>query len=359
MFHAEHPDHGLIGPRLAQVRTEVNGTGTYRHTSHELAYGARLALRDSGWSASDVPWRRLRVRDERRVHRAAAVASECFEHLRLATNGGRVRPLVTVFAPDSPGRPGPCIWNEQLVRYAGYRGATGQVLGDRHYAGLTDEARRLGWRPPSPRGRFDVLPLVVETVEEGPKLFHVPPDLVLEVPLEHPELPWFPELRLRWHTVPVISNMRLSIGGVNYPAAPFNSWFVGTEIGTRSLADEGGYAAAREVARRLGLDTSTERTLWRDRATVELNRAVLHSFDLVNVTISDHHSEAQRRIASLRNRPRPSGNRPAFLIDAAAAQRARQGSPARFVASTDDTPQPGITSSSTGRLAALRSRMGA
>jgi nitric-oxide synthase len=359
MFHAEYPDSGPIGPRLAQVRTEVSGTGTYRHTTQELAYGARLALRDSGWSASDVPWRRLRVRDKRRVHHAAAVASECFEHLRLATNGGRVRPLVTVFAPDAPGHPGPCIWNEQLVRYAGYRGAAGRFLGDRRYAGLTDEVRRLGWQPPSARGRFDLLPLVVETVEDGPKLFPVRGDLVLEVPLEHPELSWFPELGLRWHTVPVISNMRLSIGGVNYPAAPFNSWFVGTEIGTRSLADEGAYAVAREVAQRLRLDTSTERTLWRDRATVELNRAVLHSFDLANVTISDHHSEAQRRIASLRSRPRPSGNRPTFLIDAEAARRARKGSPARFLSSWNDTTQSGSTSSSTGRLAALCSRMGA
>ena len=61
-----------------------------------------------------------------------------------------------------------------------------------------------------------------------------------EVPIEHPDLPWFAQLGLRSRAVPVIGNMRLSIGGITYPAAPFNSWFVGSEIGTRSLADEHG-----------------------------------------------------------------------------------------------------------------------
>src|SRR2546425_1428444 len=147
----------------------------------------------------------------------------------------------------------PCIWNEQLVRYAGYRDVTGKVLGDSRYATFTDAACRMGWKPPTQRSRFDLLPLVVETFEEGPQLFNIPRDVVQEVPLEHPELPWFVELGLRWHTVPAVSHMKLVIGGVTYPAAPFNRWFVGSEIGARSLADEAGYGLAREVAERLGL----------------------------------------------------------------------------------------------------------
>ena len=43
--------------------------------------------------------------------------------------------------------------------------------------------------------------------------------------------------RLRWHAVPAISNMPLRIGGVTYPAAPFNGWYLGTEIGARNLID--------------------------------------------------------------------------------------------------------------------------
>ncbi|MBP2475615.1 nitric-oxide synthase [Crossiella equi] len=348
MFHDSHSGSGPLSQRLAEVRDEVGRTGTYRHTAAELAYGARVALRDSGWCTSGLPWRRLKVRDLRGMRKPAAVATECFEHLRQATNGGDIRPLVTVFAPDTPDRPGPCIWNEQLVRYAGHRDEDGRVTGDPRYADFTQAVRVMGYRSPAKPGRFDLLPLVVETVDEGPKLFSVPREAVLEVPVTHPELPWFGELGLRWHAVPLITNMRLSIGGISYPAAPFNSWFVGAEIGTRALADEGAYAMAGEVARHLGLDTSSERTLWRDRAVLELNRAVLHSFDAAQVTITDHHSEAQHRLAWLRSRQRPSGGRPAFRVDSDAVRRARFGTPFKFGA---PAVPPG------GRLEALRKRL--
>jgi nitric-oxide synthase len=48
------------------------------------------------------------------------------------------------------------------------------------------------------------------------------------------------------------------------------------------------------VTRRLGLDTSSERTLRRDRALVEMVRAVQHSFDVAGVTMDDHHNESCR-----------------------------------------------------------------
>ena len=329
-FHDAHPEAGPVGPRLAEVREDIARTGTYRHTTDELSYGARVALRDSGWCTSGVPWRRLQVRDLRGLRDASAVAKECFEHLRLATNGGRIQPLITVFAPDSPRRSGPRIWNEQVVRYAGYAQPDGATLGDPRYAGFTAAVQRLGWKPPTRRGRFDHLPLVVETAHEGAKTFAVPRDVVQEVPLEHPDFGWFADLGLRWHTVPLISNMHLLIGGIRYPAAPFNTWFVGTEIGTRGLADEKAYGVTREVAGELGLDTSGERTLWRDRAVVEINRAVLFSFDSARVTVTDHHSETLHRLAWLRSAPKAGGRRPAFVHAAEADRRARQGTPACF-----------------------------
>jgi nitric-oxide synthase, bacterial len=332
MFHDAHPGAGQVARRLAKVRSDIANTGSYRHTAAELAYGARVALRDSGWCTSGVPWRQLKIRDLRGLRNAAAVATECVEHLRLAGASGRIRPLVTVFAPDTPNAPGPHIWNDQLIRYAGYRGSADTVVGDRRYIQFTDAMRTMGWRPPSPKGRFDHLPLVVETAHEGAALFTIPDDVLFEVPLTHPDLPWFAELGLRWPAVPVISNMRLSIGGLDYPAAPFNSWHVGTEIGTRSFTDEAAYGVAAQVARRLSLDTSTERTLWRDRVTVEINRAVLHSFDAAGVTITDHHAEALHRLAWLRSRQRPNAHRPAFRSDAGRIQRARHGAPARFTA---------------------------
>ncbi|GAA2816039.1 nitric oxide synthase oxygenase [Saccharopolyspora taberi] len=327
-FHDAHPDAGPLAPRLSQVRADIARSGTYRHTTEELTHGARIALRDSGWCTSGVPWRHVQVRDLRGLRNASPVARECFEHLRLATNGGRIRPLITVFAPDSPRRPGPRIWNEQVVRYAGYPGSDGGTLGDPRYAGFTTAAQRLGWKPPARRGRFDHLPLVVETAHEGPAAFTVPRDVVQEVPLEHPDLPWFARLGLRWHTVPLISNLHLVIGGIRYPAVPFNTWFVGTEIGTRGLADENAYGVVQEVAGELGLDTSSERTLWRDRAIVEINRAVLFSFDSARVTVTDHHAETLHRLGS----PRPASGsaRPAFVRPADADRRAREGAPACF-----------------------------
>ncbi|RRO13668.1 nitric oxide synthase oxygenase [Saccharopolyspora rhizosphaerae] len=324
-FHSAHPEAGSLRDRLAEVRRSITETGTYRHTTAELTYGARVALRDSGWCTSGLPWHRLEVRDLRGLRNASAIASECFEHLRLATNAGRIEPLVTVFAPDEPDSSGPRIWNEQVVRYAGYALADGGVLGDARYQGFTEQVQRLGWKPPAPRTRFDHLPLVVETEHEDVTFVPVPRDVVQEVPLEHPDYRWFGELGLRWHSVPLISGMQLDIGGIRYPAAPFNTWFVGTEIGTRALADDSAYGLAREVAERLGMDTSTERSLWRDRAVVEINRAVLHSFDAARVTITDHHSEALHRLERLRSGPRPSRSTPAFTVSTSAARRATSG----------------------------------
>lgn len=270
--------------RLAKVRDELTALGTYRHTPAELAYGARLALRDSGWCPADVPWRGLLVRDLRQIRNSVDVAAQCVQHLRMSTNGGAVRPMVSVFAPDTPWRPGPRIRNDQLVRYAGYT-EPARVLGDRRYVDFTTAVCRLGWRPPAGRTAFDKLPLVVQTPHEGISLFPLPKAVVREVALEHPELPWLATLGLRWHAVPVISNRGLRIGGVTYPAAPYNGVYICQAIGEDVFAEDSAYGLARVVADRLGLDTTSDRTLWRDRVVVELNRAVLHSYDAADVTM--------------------------------------------------------------------------
>lgn len=130
-------------------------------------------------------------------------------------------------------------------------------------------------------------------------MFPLPRDAVREVPIVHPELEWLAEWGLRWYAVPAISNMCLEIGGVCYPAAPFNGWYMGTEIGARNLADRDRYDLLPRFAARLGLDTSTDRSLWKDRALVELNRAVLHSFDRAGATVTDHHTESRRFLAHI------------------------------------------------------------
>jgi nitric-oxide synthase len=297
-FHRENPGHGKAARRIREVREEIRETGTYRHTAAELAWGVRVAWRNSSRCIGRLYWRSLQVRDRRGIGTAAGVAAESVRHLIEATGHGKIRATITVFAPDGPGGPGPRIWNEQLIRYAGHPVSGGDVLGDPGNTGITEVARALGWEG-GENTRFDVLPLVVEAGREPPELFSVPPEAVLEVPLRHPDHSWFEELGLRWHAVPAVSNMTLEIGGVSYPAAPFNGWYQGTEIGARNLGDHRRYNLVPILAELLGLDLRDESSLWRDRALVELNVAVLSSFRAAGVTITDHHTEARRFLTHL------------------------------------------------------------
>ncbi|MFG3711584.1 nitric oxide synthase oxygenase [Micromonospora sp. NPDC047730] len=293
LYHAERrlPD---VAARIAEVREEIALTGTYRHTSEELSYGAKVAWRQSVRCVGRVRWAGLKVRDRRDVTTVAGIAQELAQHLSVADNGGRIQSVMTVFAPDRPGvGPRARIWNDQLIRYCGHRTDDGSVLGDPAQVAMTEAARRLGWRAPAVPGRFDLLPWVIETAYEDPTLVEVPRDLVREVALTHPAYPWFEELRLRWHALPVISNMRLRVGGVDYSCAPFNGHYLSDEIGTRNMGDRDRYDQLLPVARELGLDTSREDTLWREHAVLVINQAVLHSFRAAGVRVSDPHTESE------------------------------------------------------------------
>jgi nitric-oxide synthase, bacterial len=298
-FHAENPEAGSLHDRMRQVRREIAADGTYRHTEAELTFAARVAWRNSSRCIGRLYWRSLRLRDRRQVSSTAEVAAECFAHLHAATNGGRVRPLITVFAPDTPGRPGPRILSSQLVRYAGYTDGGAAEIGDPENVGITRLAIDLGWPGGQPRGRFDLLPLIVQGPGTAPGWHELPAGAVLEVPLLHPDLDWFASLGLRWYAVPVISDMQLEAGGIRYPAAPFNGWYMCTEIGSRNLGDVARYNQLPAVAARMGLNISDDRTLWKDRAVTELNLAVLHSFSSAGVTITDHHTESVRFLKHL------------------------------------------------------------
>ena len=89
---------------------------------------------------------------------------------------------------------------------------------------------------------------------------------------------WFSDLGLKWNAVPAVSNMVLDIGGMEYPAAPFSGWYMGTEVASRDLCDPQRYNIVADVAEKMKLDTATNATLWKDRAVLEVNVAVMHSF---------------------------------------------------------------------------------
>jgi nitric-oxide synthase, bacterial len=281
-----------LDQRIREVEAEISSRGTYTQTIEELYFGARLAWRNSVRCVGRKYWEGLSIRDCRHLTTAEDMAVAVAAHLRWSTNKGKIRPLITVFPPAAPESPGIRIWNEQLIRYAGYRQPDGTVLGDPRQLELTELLLRQGWEPPE-RTAFDVLPLALQLPNEAPRFFQIPRDAILEVEITHPDYPWFAELGLKWHALPAIASMVLEIGGLHYTAAPFSGWYMLTEIGARNFADEGRYNYLPIIAQRLGLDMTSHRNLWRDRALVELNVAVIHAFREAGVKMVDHHTATQ------------------------------------------------------------------
>lgn len=295
LFYKERNLLETFPQRRAYIQSEIEKYSTYRHTYDELTFGARLAWRNSTRCIGRLHWDTLNVRDMRHVSTPEEIFDALVKHITLATNRGKIRSTITIFAPQRPGEPGIRIWNSQLIRYACYRQPDGSLIGDPMNLDLTNALQQLGWK--GGKGtQFDLLPIAIQLPYQPPRLFELPPEIVLEVPILHPHYPWFASLNLKWHALPVISNMRLEIGGISYTAAPFNGWYMGTEIGARNLGDERRYNLLPIIAKNMGLDTHSDRSLWKDKALVELNIAVLDSFARHGVAIVDHHTASRQFI---------------------------------------------------------------
>jgi nitric-oxide synthase len=306
-FLSEAHTGAIFAERLSVCRAAVATGGPAPLTSAELTWAGRIAWRNHARCIGRLYWRTLTVRDHRHLDTADELAASLREHLTLAQGDGGVRSFLTVFAPPGhSGGPAPRIWNHQLCAYAGYCGRDGSILGDSKNAELTARALALGWQPPAERSRFDLLPWIVAGRNGRPQLFSFTRGLVREVTLRHPTLPWFEKLGLRWYAVPVISDMRLHAAGTDYPAAPFNGWYMGTEIGARNLADTDRYNQLPVIAEKLGLDCRSPRTLWQDRALLELNAAVLHSYEADGIKLVDHHT-ASAEFMKFREREKSAG----------------------------------------------------
>jgi len=271
-------------PRWEEVRESIGRIGTYEHTYDELVYGAKLAWRNSNRCLGRNFWQNLQLRDLRHLETEEEMFNAVVEHIKLATNNGDLRAMITIFRPD-----GRRIWNGQYFRYAGYRQPDGTILGDPGNVELTEQALKLGW-PGGPKTRFDYLPLIIQLPGKEPRWFEIPPEIILEVPLSHPRYEWFQELGLKWYGLPAVSNMAFDIGGIQYTAAPFNGFYMGAEIGSRNFSDTYRYNMLPAIAERMGLDCSQNMTLWKDSALVELNIAVLHSYKKHGVRMVDHHT---------------------------------------------------------------------
>lgn len=290
-----------VKERIEHVCNEIEEKGHYNLTYEELVYGARMGWRNAPRCVNRIVWRQLEVLDARDCTTAKEMFEAICHHLKFATNGGNLRSTITVFPHRSKANSDFRVWNTQLIRYAGYKNNDGTITGDPDSVEFTEVCRRLGWSPPRNRpGMFDVLPLILQANGNNPELFEIPRELVLEVPITHPDYKWFEDLRLRWYAVPAVSGMMLDVGGLEFTAAPFNGWYMSSEIGGRNFSDEYRYNMLKPIATRMGLNTSTNK-LWKDRALVELNLAVLHSYQQANVSIVDHHSATEGFMTFFKN----------------------------------------------------------
>jgi nitric-oxide synthase len=169
LFCREHNCEDYFSKRYTEIRYDIEQAGTYQHTFAELEHGARVAWRNSARCIGRLQWQSLSVRDMRHLSRAEDIFAALVEHLCLATNGGKIRTMISVFAPQEPQRPGIRIWNPQLIRYAGYRQFDGTILGDPLHAEFTEIVRSWGWKMER-KSPFDVLPIVIQMPGQQPAL---------------------------------------------------------------------------------------------------------------------------------------------------------------------------------------------
>uniref|UniRef100_A0A6I8N1Q8 Nitric oxide synthase, inducible n=1 Tax=Ornithorhynchus anatinus TaxID=9258 RepID=A0A6I8N1Q8_ORNAN len=298
--------------RVEAVTKEIETTATYQLKEEELIYATKQAWRNAPRCIGRIQWSNLQVFDARKCTTAKEMFEHICRHIRYSTNSGHIRSAITIFPQRSDGKHDFRIWNSQLVRYAGYLMPDGSIMGDPACVEFTQLCMDLGWEPNF--GRFDVLPLILQANGQDPELFEIPPELILEVAMEHPKYEWFQELDLKWYALPAVANMLLEVGGLEFPGCPFNGWYMGTEIGVRDFCDVQRYNILEEVGRRMGLDTHKTASLWKDRAVIEVNVAVLHSFQKQNVTITDHHSAADAFMKYMQNEYSSRGGCPADWV---------------------------------------------
>lgn len=119
----------------------------------------------------------------------------------------------------------------------------------------------------------------------------------------------FKELKLKWYTVPAVCSLCLDAGGIYFNCVPFNGWYMNTEIG-RDLTEPNRFDKLKVIAKILDLDTSTNVSLWKDEVLVELNKAILYSFNKAGVTIVDHHTASESFVKHWENEMRIRGGTP-------------------------------------------------
>lgn len=301
-----------LSERLAFIKQQIDTTGTYHLTSDELLFGAKLAWRNASRCIGRIQWQKIELFDARHVKCPREMFHAICQHIKSAINDGNIKSSITVFPERIAGREDFRIWNHQLFSFAGYALPDGTVIGDAARIPFTRICEKLGWK--GQRTAFDLLPIVLSAPGVGVEWFEIPNELQMMIHLTHPEYDWFEKMNLKWYALPAVSDMLFDIGGIEFPAAPFNGWYMGTEIGSRNLCDESRYNLLHKFAHHMALDTAVNNNLWRDRVLVEVNRAVLHSFQKAGVTMIDHHTASESFLTHFANETKTRGGCPADWV---------------------------------------------
>ena len=236
-------DKDAFQNRLSQVRGEIKAGsvrrilqedhsyaslgGTWTQTYRELEFGIRRAWRNARKCIMRSHCEELQLCDLRGVTSSVAMVTELVKGITSAFNGGNVRPTVFAFPPRDLNARGPMIWNHQVLQFAGYETEGGATLGDPMSVELTKAIMDLGWQPPEPKSRWDLLPLVAMAEGDRPAMIELPADLRKLVHIRHPKYTTeFEMLDLKWIAFPALTRLGFDIGGVQYTAAPFIGWYV-------------------------------------------------------------------------------------------------------------------------------------
>ena len=275
--------------RLEEVKNQILETGTWIPNYQELEWGARVSWRNSTRCVGRYFWETLAVKDARHLTEPDEIFEAMFDHIKWATNGGEIRACMTVFRQADSDGIGPRLWNDQYIRYACHELENGRTLGDPATRTLTRRIKELGWNVENPTN-FDILPLVLEWPGQSPIMREIPEEIILQVKIRHPDMPGLENMYLQWYALPAVSAMSLEIGGLLYTLAPFNGFYMSTEIGARNFTDQDRYNLIEDIAASMGITNMTNRELWKDKVQVDLNRAILHSFEKDGVRMMDHHT---------------------------------------------------------------------
>lgn len=205
--------------------------GTWAQTYRELEFGIRRAWRNARKCIMRSHCDELKLCDLRGVTSSAEMVSELVNGVCNAYNGGNVQPTVFAFPARNSNARGPMIWNHQVLQFAGYETGCGTILGDPTSVEVTSAMLDLGWQPPEPKGRWDLLPLVAMAEDDGPAMMELPADLRKLINIRHPKyVTEFERLDLKWVAFPALTRLGFDIGGVQYTASPFIGWYASSSI---------------------------------------------------------------------------------------------------------------------------------